>query len=66
MTASPLEPVRSLGGASPDEDGNIDIVVELEEGLEGEAGVYIVVCDTPDVAGFVLWTLGVPGCSTDN
>jgi len=62
MTAIPFPPVKSLGGAVPDYLGNIDIIIELEAGLIGDGGVYIVLCDKEDVSGYVLWTVGVAGC----
>jgi len=65
MTAVPYPPVTSLGGAAPDHLGNVDIVVELEPSLAGDGGVYIVLCDNPEVSGYVLWTVDIPGCVGD-
>ena len=66
MTDVPFQPVRVFGGAVPDELGNIDIIVEVEESLAGDGGVYIVLCDSQDISGYVLWTKDVPGCETDD
>jgi len=62
----PYPPVKTIGGAVPDHLGNIDIIVDLEAGLIGEGGVYIVVCDKEGVSGYVIWTIGVAGCDEQN
>ena len=63
--SNPLPPLRSLGRAVPDAAGNLNVTLELEEGMLGDAGVYIVSCDNPRVTGLVLCTQTVPGCSDD-
>lgn len=62
-------PIRRVGPATPDADGNIDIRVTLEQGLidaGGTSGVIAVPCTNTDVVGFILWTLGVRGCVPSN
>lgn len=66
MTAEANPPVKTFGGATPDESGNIDIIVELEDGLVGSGGVNVFPSSKADVAGFVLWTVGVAGCDSQN
>jgi hypothetical protein len=66
MTAIPYPPVKSIGGAIPDELGNIDIIIDIDAGLVGTGGVYIIPCVTkPDVSGYVLWTKNIAGCADD-
>lgn len=66
MLANPLPPIRQVGEASPDAVGNLELTLELEAGMEGDAGISTVTCDNTDVIGFVLWTLGVAGCGNNN
>lgn len=66
MVDEPQPPIRIIGDAVPDAAGNLEITVELEESLEGEAGVYVVPCANTKVAGFILWTKGVKGCGNDD
>lgn len=66
MTSIPYPPVKAIGGAIPDDLGNIDIIVDIDAGLGGTGGVYIIPCVTkPDVAGYIIWTKNVAGCVDD-
>lgn len=55
-------PIRRVGGATPDVNGNIDVSLVLDPTLTGTAEVITIPCPNPKVIGLILKSQDVKGC----